>query len=43
LFKIATFFVGTGEAIRQPPSYNGKIVYEGELGIVIGKRCSNAS
>src|SRR5205814_6306602 len=26
--------------IRAPRSYAGKVVYEGELGIVIGKRCS---
>jgi 2-dehydropantoate 2-reductase len=30
-----------GEPIRRPASYDGKIVYEGELGVVIGKRCSN--
>ena len=27
-----------GESIRGPKSYSGKVVYEGELGIVIGKR-----
>ncbi len=43
LLKAPSAFMGTGEAIRRPPSYNGKIVYEGELGIVIGKPCSNAS
>jgi 2-dehydropantoate 2-reductase len=32
-----------GEPIRRPASYDGKIVYEGELGVVIGKRCSNIS
>jgi 2-keto-4-pentenoate hydratase/2-oxohepta-3-ene-1,7-dioic acid hydratase in catechol pathway len=36
-------FLAYGEPIRRPPSYSGKIVYEGELGIVIGKRCSNVS
>ena len=30
-----------GEPIRRPSSYDGKIVYEGELGVVIGKKCSN--
>ncbi len=30
-----------GEPIRRPSTYDGKIVYEGELGVVIGKRCSN--
>ncbi|MEQ1518110.1 MAG: fumarylacetoacetate hydrolase family protein [Usitatibacteraceae bacterium] len=28
-----------GKPIRVPASYSGKVVYEGELGIVIGKRC----
>lgn len=32
-----------GEPIRRPASYDGKIVYEGELGVVIGKRCANIS
>ncbi|MFZ6655444.1 fumarylacetoacetate hydrolase family protein [Undibacterium sp. TJN19] len=27
--------------IRRPLAYDGKILYEGELGIVIGKSCSN--
>jgi 2-keto-4-pentenoate hydratase/2-oxohepta-3-ene-1,7-dioic acid hydratase in catechol pathway len=36
-------FLAHGEAIRRPASYNGKIVYEGELGIVIGRRCSDVS
>lgn len=43
LLKAPSSFMATGEAIRRPPSYDGKIVYEGELGIVIGKTCSNAS
>jgi len=30
-----------GEPIRRPSTYDGKIVYEGELGVVIGKKCSN--
>jgi len=29
--------------IKRPKSYSGKVVYEGELGIVIGKTCANAS
>jgi len=28
--------------IKRPVGYDGKIVFEGELGIVIGKTCSNA-
>lgn len=27
--------------IKRPPAYEGKILYEGELGIVIGKTCTN--
>ena len=26
-----------------PPGYDGRVVYEGELGLVIGKTCKNAS
>lgn len=37
--KTANSFLATGETIRQPPSYAGKVVYEGELGIVIGRTC----
>jgi 2-keto-4-pentenoate hydratase/2-oxohepta-3-ene-1,7-dioic acid hydratase in catechol pathway len=29
--------------IKRPASYPGKVVFEGELGIVIGKTCANAS
>jgi 2-keto-4-pentenoate hydratase/2-oxohepta-3-ene-1,7-dioic acid hydratase in catechol pathway len=32
-----------GAPIRVPTSYAGKVVYEGELGIVIGKRASSVS
>ncbi len=32
-----------GEPIRRPKSYDGKIIYEGELGVVIGKQCSMVS
>jgi 2-keto-4-pentenoate hydratase/2-oxohepta-3-ene-1,7-dioic acid hydratase in catechol pathway len=41
--KGSNSYLAHGEAIRRPRSYSGKIVYEGELGIVIGKRCSNIS
>lgn len=33
----------TGQTIRQPPSYDGPVAFEGELGIVIGKLCANVS
>lgn len=34
--------VGPGAAIRTPSGYAGKVLYEGELGLVIGRRVSNA-
>jgi 2-keto-4-pentenoate hydratase/2-oxohepta-3-ene-1,7-dioic acid hydratase in catechol pathway len=43
LIKPATSVIGTGEAIRRPARYSGKIVFEGELGIVIGRACSNVT
>ena len=41
--KSPSAFLAHGETIRRPPSYSGNVVYEGELGIVIGRRCSNVS
>ena len=41
--KTANSFLATGETIRMPPSFDGKVVYEGELGIVIGRRCRAVS
>ncbi len=41
--KANNSFLAHGDTIRVPPSYSGKVVYEGELGIVIGKRASGAS
>jgi 2-keto-4-pentenoate hydratase/2-oxohepta-3-ene-1,7-dioic acid hydratase in catechol pathway len=35
--KSATSVIGSHEPIRRPVGYAGKIVFEGELGIVIGK------
>jgi len=32
-------YLATGQTIRMPKSYSGKVVYEGELGVVIGKTC----
>ena len=32
-----------GAPIRRPPTYDGRILYEGELGVVIGKKCFNIS
>lgn len=41
--KAASSFLADGETIRMPRSYGGKVIYEGELGIVIGRRLSRAS
>ena len=35
-------FLAANQTIRTPKSYGGKVVYEGELGIVIGKPCHEA-
>jgi 2-keto-4-pentenoate hydratase/2-oxohepta-3-ene-1,7-dioic acid hydratase in catechol pathway len=35
-------FAASGETIRKPPFYDGRVVFEAELGIVIGKRCAGA-
>ena len=37
--KPSTSVIGSGESIRRPAGYKGKIVFEGELGIVVGKLC----
>jgi 2-keto-4-pentenoate hydratase/2-oxohepta-3-ene-1,7-dioic acid hydratase in catechol pathway len=36
-------YLGTGSTIRKPASYDGKVVFEGELGIVIGRECRGVS
>ena len=41
--KSPSAFLAHGEPIERPKTYAGNIVYEGELGIVIGKPCSNVS
>ena len=43
LLKANNSFLGPGETIRRPKAYSGKVVYEGELGIVIGKVCKEVS
>jgi 2-keto-4-pentenoate hydratase/2-oxohepta-3-ene-1,7-dioic acid hydratase in catechol pathway len=37
--KANSSYLATGQTIRMPKSYSGKVVYEGELGIVIGRTC----
>ncbi|MBU6460360.1 MAG: fumarylacetoacetate hydrolase family protein [Proteobacteria bacterium] len=43
LLKGGNSFFPHGQNIRKPLSYDGKVVFEGELGIVIGQRLSNVS
>ena len=43
LLKPGTSTIGPNEPIVRPRAYAGKIVYEGELGIVIGKRCKDVA
>ena len=38
LLKPASSFLAGGQCIMHPPSYAGKVFYEGELGIVIGRQ-----
>lgn len=42
LNKAASSFATSGSTIRKPASYGGRVIFEAELGIVIGKRCSDA-
>ncbi len=41
--KATSSLIGPGATIRPPAGYTGKTVYEGELGIVIGRICSRAT
>ena len=41
--KANSSFHPGGQPIRAPASYAGKVIYEGELGIVIGKRAARVS
>lgn len=43
LLKAPTSVASPGSVVMRPKSYDGKVVYEGELGIVIGKTCANVS
>ena len=43
LLKPASSVAGPADPIRRPPRYGGRIAFEGELGIVIGRTCANAS
>ncbi len=41
LIKPASSLAGPNQTIERPRAYDGKIAYEGELGIVIGRRCKD--
>lgn len=41
--KANSALLGHGQAIRTPAGYTGKVVYEAELGIVIGQQCRAVS
>lgn len=41
--KASSALAGQGDVIRRPGTYQGKIYYEGELGIVIGRLCKEVS
>ncbi len=43
LLKSPSSFLPHGGTIRRPAGYDGPVVYEGELGIVIGRRSSGIS
>jgi 2-keto-4-pentenoate hydratase/2-oxohepta-3-ene-1,7-dioic acid hydratase in catechol pathway len=35
-------YLAPGGTIRKPASYDGRVIYEAELGVVIGKQCKDA-
>ena len=41
--KAASSYCAHGQPFKAPISYDGRVVYEGELGLVIGKTCKNLS
>ena len=41
--KPPTCLLGPRQPIRQPLSYSGPVIYEAELAVVIGKKCSNVT
>jgi len=41
--KTPNSFSGEGERIPRPAGYSGKVVFEGELGVVIGRQCRGIS
>jgi 2-keto-4-pentenoate hydratase/2-oxohepta-3-ene-1,7-dioic acid hydratase in catechol pathway len=43
LLKAPTTVAAPNAIVKRPPSYDGKVTYEGELAIVIGRTCSGVS
>src|SRR5262245_47667819 len=41
--KTANCYLAPGGSILAPADYDGRVFFEGELGVVIGKRCKRAS
>ena len=41
--KPVTSIIGPGETIFRPRGHSGRVIFEAELGIVVGKQCSNIS
>lgn len=39
--KTPNSYLAPRKPIRKPMSYDGRVIYEAELGVVIGKRCTN--
>ena len=42
-YKPASGILAPGGTIVRPESYDGSVIFEGELGVVIGKRCKDVS
>jgi len=42
-FKPPSCVLGPGGTIVKPRSYEGRVLFEGELGVVIGRRCTHVS
>jgi 2-keto-4-pentenoate hydratase/2-oxohepta-3-ene-1,7-dioic acid hydratase in catechol pathway len=40
--KASNSYLDPGAAFRKPRSYDGRIAFEGELGVVLGRRCADA-
>ena len=41
--KPSSCVIGHGDEILHPDDYDGRLIYEGELGVVIGKTCKSVS